>query len=256
MTCALRDAVTKNTHTPEGLGAFILAARDCRDTPSAVKLVAPEHLSTYKVILDEVVASQDDIESRSVTATLLNDTATSDYVQRCVDLIDRHVPHDLVELSTFANTVVAFDHPDVSGTSVAGATGLIFIRPEDRTIDTIDHLIHEWSHNKFETILHTHRLWTDDERLHHSPIRGTPRPLYGVFHAIYVLLVVSEAMVHLMHVDELGDDASRKIDSFVTECDASLRALSDEPSLTEHGHKFVDLCLHWAETISKERSAA
>ncbi|MCV7251782.1 MULTISPECIES: aKG-HExxH-type peptide beta-hydroxylase [Mycobacteriaceae] len=251
----MRDAVTEERSVPDGFGNMIAAA--AHPVPAGiVRIAPPEHHGTYKMILDQVIARQDDIETASIPSTLMSDTRAEENIRRCTEIINRHVPRDLVDLPSFANTIVAFDHPEVSGTSVSGATGLVFVRPEPRIVDTIDHIIHEWSHNKFELILHSYQLWTDDTRLHRSPIRDAPRPLYGVFHAIYVLLVVSDAMVHLMELDELRDGATHKVDSFLAECDASLRSLETEPSLTDDGRLFIDICLDWITTIAKDHAAS
>jgi hypothetical protein len=234
-------------------GEFVLAlqgamrqarhSRDCAVPIDRVELLA------FEAILGRIIGRQE-IGSRHLPASIVRTVDAGSIIEDSVNIISTSIPANFIELGHYANTIVPFWHPDISGTSIEGANGLIFVRLEDEQIDTIDHIVHEWAHNKFELILNDYNLWLDDNELHYSPIRSEPRHLYGVFHANYVLLVVSQALRFLAKQHpQFHARADLKATGFLDECIISLNSLKAAHTLTDLGRQFIAIGLQWADSI-------
>jgi hypothetical protein len=137
----------------QGAIRYARHARDCTVPIDRVELLA------FEAILSRLVSRQE-IGSRHLPAWIVRTVDAVDIIEDSVNIISTSIPANIIELGYYANTIVPFWHPDISGTSIEGANGLVFIRPENEQIDTIDHIVHEWAHNKFELILNdTIRLY-------------------------------------------------------------------------------------------------
>ena len=95
-------------------------------------------------------------------------------------------------IDTFVSEIVIFDGAVVMGMTDVKVYGSVYIRLPNKVFDPVvyfcEHLIHEMSH------LFLHAFFAEDQILlngqaerYDAPIREDKRPLYGIFHATFVL---------------------------------------------------------------------
>lgn len=105
-------------------------------------------------------------------------------------LIDEIWPEALAEIRETLQRIYFFDSQDFISFTDFDTHGAVFIRQDfiDDPCRLAEEILHESSHIHLNTILAVTPLFlnTSDER-YTSPLRADPRPMYGVFHQMYVL---------------------------------------------------------------------
>lgn len=99
------------------------------------------------------------------------------------------------ELLSYAAQVKLFGGTVVRGMTSVRTFGCIYIRlpdgdpsPEETVLYFVDHLVHEVSHLHLHTLMNIDQLVTNpDNQRFAAPIRRDRRPLYGIYHATFVL---------------------------------------------------------------------
>lgn len=114
------------------------------------------------------------------------------YLHDAIKTIASYDPEMKSQLDEYVTHIKIFDGDGIIGMTDVRVFGAVFIRTTPPAQNPLayftEHLIHETSH------LHLNALMAYDpiianppEELYPAPIRLDPRPMYGVFHATYVL---------------------------------------------------------------------
>jgi hypothetical protein len=119
----------------------------------------------------------------------------SPYVEEAFRVI-RNLDEDLYEeLEEYTSSIVLFDGRVLVGLTSMRAFGKIYIQipavessRDEKVAYYIEHIVHEGAHLHLHGIMMHDRLVLnpDDER-YPAPIRADLRPMYGIFHATFVL---------------------------------------------------------------------
>jgi len=99
-------------------------------------------------------------------------------------------PEAFAELQVFVDRILVFDFPGMLGFSGLEFHGGIFLRREDLAdpIKLAENILHEGSHVRLNAAMARTRYFVDDPRGRYaSPLRTDPRPIFGVFHQMFVL---------------------------------------------------------------------
>lgn len=142
----------------------------------------------------------------------------------------------------FAPVIVPIATPYAVGFSVDACRGAVFVAPEERWVDTVDHYVHEASHNRLDTFMELRPLYdTSDTRLLVSPWRLDPRPIAGLIHGIYSFGVSAHVLALVAAAGSLPPEA---VEATVTRyCDdvtLAIDTVAREVALTSDGLGFVE----------------
>lgn len=115
-----------------------------------------------------------------------------DFVLKAIKHLDKGLSEEINQYITYLKFF--------SGKAIVGATsrqnfGTIYLRLCDdvsnenaRYLYYIEHITHEVSHLNLHAMMDLDKIITNDEsKLYDAPIRLDPRPMYGIFHATFVL---------------------------------------------------------------------
>lgn len=134
--------------------------------------------------------------------------------------------------------------------SSAEINGTIFISDGGTILDFCEALIHEYYHNELNIYLQFDPLFTNDENnLYYSPWRPDPRPIGGLFHAIYVFTGVCLFYVKVLHEYFYHEDVKIQLSSIMKKLAIAFCQIREE-DLCENGkkllvklyQKFNDIC--------------
>lgn len=114
-------------------------------------------------------------------------------IQEALDLIKAHDPDQFHEIQELVTRIKIFDGRVLRGESSTKTFGAMWLRvppaEDDQVGYWVEHIVHEVSHirlfaeNFFDQLVLNPR----DECKFEAPIRDDLRPMYGVFHAAFVL---------------------------------------------------------------------
>lgn len=119
-----------------------------------------------------------------------------DLTQRCaqaLDLIRRFWPDAYDELARFVRQIAFFRGVTVIGFTDFRYHGAVFlnvakIRGADSAVAVAEELTHEAAHNRLNAELALSPMFTNDpSETYTSPLRRDPRPMFGLFHQMFVL---------------------------------------------------------------------
>lgn len=113
-------------------------------------------------------------------------------VVRCAfDTIWKRWPEVHQEIEEFVQQLTFFESVRIIGFVDFQSHGSIFLRRETIEEDAVrlaEEIIHESCHVRLNSILAVEPLFLNgEEALYSSPLRQEPRPMFGVFHQMYVL---------------------------------------------------------------------
>lgn len=117
-----------------------------------------------------------------------------DKIEHAVALIDQHLP-DMYPQLRYAARIVVLKPVSDSGpqnSSFSRFPGALLIGACENSYELAEDIIHEAHHNRLYAIeeagpfFEDHRVHSTREERFYSPWRADPRPLYGIFHAVYV----------------------------------------------------------------------
>lgn len=111
---------------------------------------------------------------------------------------------------------VALENNDASvhkSYSDSNLPGCIFLSLANSTYALAEAIVHEFYHNELNFLLEVSPLFLDDKKaIYYSPLRKDPRPLYGLFHAVYVLSGIAQFITRgiLKHENQHGLIATKQ----------------------------------------------
>src|SRR3989338_1914960 len=113
-------------------------------------------------------------------------------VYQTLQLIQKYDPTMSEQIEEYISTLVLFEGEGVVGMTDVRAYGAIFLRIPEKGLDPIshfaEHIIHETSHLHLNALMAQDPIILNDpNQLFGAPIRLDKRPMFGVFHATFVL---------------------------------------------------------------------
>ena len=113
-----------------------------------------------------------------------------DMLRDAVQLLKNAWPEVLDELQIVVSNVLFFDFPGMLGFSGVAYHGGIFLQVDDLAdpVKLAENILHEGSHVRLNAAMANVRyLLSDHDERHASPLRDDPRPMFGIFHQMFVL---------------------------------------------------------------------
>lgn len=207
---------------------------DCRD--SFKRLMDTDPLTSFPI----VGASAEDI------------ARFADAFTQVMALFAVHLPYYAEQLEQLVTQIICVEPAPGEGNSGFGGGsslmlwGAMFINVAlDKTLyDWVDTLVHESSHLLlFGLCSEQPALLNEPDELYTSPLRDEPRPMEGIFHAMFVSFHVCRAFA-LLQSSEAFDDTDRELfagrvstyRAVVTDC---LATVAQHAQLTELGKAIV-----------------
>ena len=176
-------------------------------------------------------------------------------VRKAISVLESHAADFHGEL-TAITTELIFARPGpearmrFGGASSFSLWGGMALSPHAEWWEYVPRLVHEYSHNLLFGLAADGPLVTNDpEARYHSPLRGTERPMDGIFHAFYV--TGREALLRRRLDDALSGEADEEMARLAGYCRRTL------PQIVEaHEDCFAVVSEHAALTDLGERVVA
>jgi len=144
-----------------------------------VMTVSDDYESTYSRPLD--LTSPD--ESQIV--------AMKEILEMTLDRLSKEDPETMREVEALISDFVIVQSRQTNAGTCFNAFGMVYLRvlTEAQEWTTyLESIVHEAAHHHLYALCTAHSiLESEGERLYRSPIRSEPRPMSGVFHAMFVL---------------------------------------------------------------------
>jgi hypothetical protein len=152
------------------------------------------------------------------------------------------------EMDSFVSNVSFFSFKKSSigivGMSDVSIFGDIIIRANDTSMDDrayfIEHLVHETSHQYLHALMEFDPLILNDkEERYPAPIRTDLRPMFGVFHATFVL----SRMVYITHLiyNQTGEQCFLdNLNTFKSQFNKGIQVVRNHAVLTDNGKLVVN----------------
>jgi len=118
-----------------------------------------------------------------------------DSAESAIDVVRKTDEGVIDEFDEYVRSLSIFAGKVATGITSVRAFGGIYLREPSsefskaqRVAYFVEHLVHETSHLQLHALMiHDPLLLNDDEQLFDAPIRPDPRPMFGIFHASFVL---------------------------------------------------------------------
>ncbi|MCW3127770.1 MAG: hypothetical protein JWO03_3428 [Bacteroidetes bacterium] len=221
-----------------------LTEHDIFDAQCRVSTILTENWETefvYKL-------RNEDIPSKSGSKILILPILTpniSTYSEMLSDLKDEIAAVDSgfnSEISAFVTRLKMFNGRALKASTSASVFGAIYLNtpPQDENAQAYfaDHIIHETSHLCLDILLAFDRLILNDEsEKFEAPIRIDPRPMFGIFHATFVL----SRMIRLFQ--KIANNRTEYLDRlelFKAQFDKGIDTIEKHARLTENGERVKD----------------
>lgn len=159
---------------------------------------------------------------------------------KCITTVDGPM---VEEINVLAASIKLLNNSTLSATSPK-FFGAIYISMPDNDLKQhqvlvlVDHLVHETSHLFLNTILiHDPLILNDENARYASPIRNDPRPMLGIYHAVFVLSRVIRILKKMSDFNLYHDmDFLNKcIKRFVLQYEAGFETIKQNGILTDLG---------------------
>lgn len=137
-----------------------------------------------------------------------------------------------------------FNGKAIRGATSASVFGAIYLRlpasDENMDIYFAEHIINETSHLHLDILLAFDQIvLNEDTEKFQAPIRVDPRPMFGIFHATFVLSRMVRLFQRLLK-DKFQPEYGQKLDMFKKQFYQGLETIDKHAILTENGKKIKD----------------
>jgi HEXXH motif-containing protein len=170
----------------------------------------PELLGTTIGRMRAMAAVANSRPSRIDVLTEPGDLVRSNLASAC-DIIHRWWPEMFTELGHTTQAFFFFAGETAIGASDIRSHGAIFLRTEhaQHVVTLAEEMIHEASHTRLNAAMARRKMFTNpwDEHFQ-TPLRADRRPMFGLFHQMFVLARLAEYYRRLP--PELADAAGRQ----------------------------------------------
>lgn len=127
----------------------------------------------------------------------------------------------------------------IMGASFENVYGAIFISiPEDDKTDLftylVEHIVHESSHNLLYSLMSMDKLITNSANdTYEAPLRPDKRPMYGIFHATFVVARMMRTFRKLAQHGHVNSEIQFK--KLIPRLDVGIKAINEHGILTSNG---------------------
>jgi hypothetical protein len=155
------------------------------------------------------------------------------------------------EINTYVTRLKLFNGKAIRGATSASVFGAIYLRLPKGDEDTgsyfAEHIIHETSHLHLDILLAFDKVvLNDDNEKFQAPIRIDPRPMFGIFHATFVLSRMVRLFQRLIK-DGPQPEYVSKLEIFKKQFYQGLETVEKSAILTENGKRIKDTFIKTAE---------
>lgn len=181
--------------------------------------------------------------SRPITDSKIRELAGNCAI--VLDALKTHAPqlHQEYALTTARVTFIDCDH--LFGGSHRTTFGEIFIAVPHGPFGSdplgylIEHMVHESSHNLLFALMTADQLVLNStSQLFNAPLRKDKRPIYGIFHACFVIARMIYAFDHLRgHIPLIHSDINKR--HFIPRLKSGLDVLDKHAAFTPMGERMV-----------------
>jgi HEXXH motif-containing protein len=170
----------------------------------------------------------------------------SKYVEEALRIIKEVDEGSYEEIQEYTSHIVLFDGLVLVGITSMRAFGKIYIRipeqdlsEEEKVAYYIEHIVHEGAHLHLHGIMmHARLVLNSDEERFPAPIRADLRPMYGIFHATFVLSRMARVFRKWNEASGL-DVAHTEYEKALSRFERGYETVARHARLTEAGKKVV-----------------
>lgn len=155
------------------------------------------------------------------------------------------------ELETYVTRLKLFNGKALKAATSASVFGAIYLKippsNENQNHYFFEHIIHETSHLQLDILLAFDKIILNDEvELFKSPIRVDPRPMFGIFHATFVLSRMVRLFQRIIKENK-NNELIDRLDIFRKQFEEGLKTIELQAVLTENGKRIKDTLILTAE---------
>jgi len=148
------------------------------------------------------------------------------------------------ELNSHVTRLKLFNGKALKAATSASVYGAIYLRlpPSGENVSAYfaDHIIHETSHLQLDILLAFDKIiLNDSEERFKAPIRIDPRPMFGIFHATFVLSRMVRLFQRIMK-DTPSKEVAERLDLFRRQFDEGWDTIEKHAVLTPNGSLVKD----------------
>lgn len=199
----------------------------------------------------------DATEPDAVSASLMES-----HIQEALQFLKSHDHETLQELEQLVPEICLISSPSINaGTSftVFGFLYITCLRKGHGLFNYIENLCHEAAHHYLFALLTLDRLFENDDKLYRSPLRTEPRPMSGIFHALFVLArtirilgIARQLPQHKEEVNNMavGYNQAKNPATFVEKFDDCVATVKQNAVLTELGKELLENCITLVKDFS------
>lgn len=183
----------------------------------------------------EIYGDKHDIDIKVVKNLSIKET---NILKEALNILKETWPEIHEEIKYSVKKIVFFDDPKVIGFVDFCSHGEIYLRRDtiENQIRLAEEILHESSHVRLNAILATDPLFENgDEAIYNSPLRRERRPMFGLFHQLFVLTRLKSFYCRLKNNNEvkrLNEIQNALFDAFVI--------VEKHALLTNHGNEMID----------------
>jgi len=159
---------------------------------------------------------------------------------KAFDLLEDIWPEQLDEIKSLLQIAVIFKCDKAIGFTDVETNGVIYIKEEsvDDPVELAELIVHEVAHGYLNMLFASETLFlNDNEEKFSSPLRPDPRPMFGVFHQLFVLMRLREFYKKVHSIDDRYDEKLEKINLSTEE---AFSTVSQHAILTQAGKELVN----------------
>ena len=156
-----------------------------------------------------------------------------------------------LEIENYVTRIKLFNGKALKAATSASVFGAIYMNlpPKNESIEVYfaEHIIHETSHLHLDILLAFDKMLLNDEReKFNAPIRIDPRPMFGIFHATFVLSRMVRLFQRIMK-DTNNKEYKKRLDVFRRQFDNGLETIEKYAILTKNGQRIKKSFIEAAE---------
>jgi hypothetical protein len=192
--------------------------------------------------LERAMQTAEEIHGCNLKINLLQDFSESqlESVKNSFILLKKIWFEAYEEIQDFVQRIQFFDAERVIGFVDFQNHGSIFLRKDDM-VDKVwlaEQILHEESHVRLNTTLAVTPLFLNNgDALYDSPLRLEPRPMFGLFHQMFVL---SRLFYFYVRLSNTTDRYQKKLELIENQFKQATDVVSRHAILTEEGQKLVN----------------
>ncbi len=161
----------------------------------------------------------------------------------------------LDEIREYVRTLVLFSGKTATGITSVRSFGNVYLRqPRFDMSDMgcliyfIEHIVHETSHLHLNALmLHDRMITNESQEVFQAPLREDKRPMYGIFHATFVLSRLVRVFERWANTSD-SLQVKEKYGDLISQHRLGLETVSQHAKLTESGEEMLNSMMSFARS--------